>query len=132
MKFLKIVVALAALVTLPAVAMAQSDAEMMFANPSKLTQTEGKDIYNAICAGCHMPEGEGAVGAGKYPALANNESIEAAAYPIYVIIHGQKAMPPLGGVLSDEQIAAVVEYIRTNFGNNYTEEVTVQEVTDSR
>lgn len=132
MKFLKIVVALAALVTLPAMAMAQSDAEMMFANPSKLTQTEGKDIYNAICAGCHMPEGEGAVGAGKYPALANNESIEAAAYPIYVIIHGQKAMPPLGGVLSDEQIAAVVEYIRTNFGNNYTEEVTVQEVTDSR
>lgn len=131
MKFLKIVVALA-LVSLPAAAVAQSDAEMMFANPSKLTQTEGKDIYDAICAGCHMPEGQGAVGAGKYPALANNESIEAAAYPIYVIIHGQKAMPPLGGVLSDEQIAAVVEYIRTNFGNNYAEEVTVQEVTDSR
>lgn len=131
MKFLKIVVALA-LVSLPAAAVAQSDAEMMFANPSKLTQTEGKDIYDAICAGCHMPEGQGAVGAGKYPALANNESIEAAAYPIYVIIHGQKAMPPLGAVLSDEQIAAVVEYIRTNFGNNYTEEVTVQEVTDSR
>lgn len=131
MKFLKIVVALA-LVSLPAAAVAQSDAEMMFANPSKLTQTDGKDIYDAICAGCHMPEGQGAVGAGKYPALANNESIEAAAYPIYVIIHGQKAMPPLGGVLSDEQIAAVVEYIRTNFGNNYTEEVTVQEVTDSR
>ncbi|UXN75309.1 cytochrome c [Devosia sp. A8/3-2] len=131
MKFLKIVVALAP-VSLPAAAVAQSDAEMMFANPSKLTQTDGKDIYDAICAGCHMPEGQGAVGAGKYPALANNESIEAAAYPIYVIIHGQKAMPPLGGVLSDEQIAAVVEYIRTNFGNNYTEEVTVQEVTDSR
>ena len=131
MKLLKIVVALV-LVSLPVAAVAQSDAEMMFANPSKLTQTEGKDIYDAICAGCHMPEGQGAVGAGKYPALANNESIEAAAYPIYVIIHGQKAMPPLGGVLNDEQIAAVVEYIRTNFANNYPEAVTAQEVTDSR
>lgn len=131
MKFLKVVIALA-LAFLPIAAVAQSDAEMMFTNPSRLTQTEGKNIYNAICAGCHMPEGEGAVGAGMYPALANNESLEAAGYPIYVIIHGQKAMPPLGGVLNDEQIAAVVEYVRTNFGNNYTEEVTIQEVTDSR
>lgn len=126
------IVAAAALALMATPALAQSDAAMMFASPSKLTQTDGKDIYNAICAGCHMPEGQGAVGAGMYPALAGNATLEAAGYPIYVIIHGQKAMPPLGGVLSDEQIAAVVGYIRTNFGNNFTEEVTVQEVTDSR
>lgn len=130
MNSLKIAVAALALLASPA--MAQSDSSMMFANPSKLTQTDGKDIYNAICAGCHMPEGQGAVGAGMYPALANNENLESAGYPIYLIIHGQKAMPALGGVLSDEQIAAVVGYIRTNFGNSYAEEVTVQEVTDSR
>lgn len=131
MKSLRIAAALALLLS-PVAAIAQSDAEMMFTNPSRLTQTEGKDIYGAVCAGCHMPQGEGAVGAGRYPPLANNETLEAAGYPIYVIIHGQKAMPPLGGILNDEQIAAVVEYIRTNFGNDYSEEVTVQEVTDSR
>lgn len=131
MTTLKIALA-AALALLATPAFAQSDAAMMFADPSKLTQTDGKDIYNAICAGCHMPEGQGAVGAGMYPALANNATLEAAAYPIYVIINGQKGMPALGRVLSDEQIAAVVGYIRTNFGNNYAEEVTVQEVTDSR
>ncbi|WP_108399031.1 c-type cytochrome [Devosia submarina] len=131
MRFLQLALA-SALAFTPATANAQSDSEMMFKNPSRLTQTEGKDIYGAICAGCHMPEGEGAVGAGKYPALANNETLEAAGYPIYVVIHGQRAMPPLGRVLNDEQIAAVVEYIRTNLGNNYTDPVTVEEVTESR
>jgi len=117
---------------LPTLAFAQPDAEMMFKNPSRLTQTEGKDIYAAICAGCHMPKGQGAEGAGRYPALANNEALEAAGYPIYVVIHGQRAMPPLGGVLDDEQIAAVVEYIRTNFGNDFADEVTAEEVSDYR
>jgi mono/diheme cytochrome c family protein len=131
MKYLAVFMA-AGLSLTPALAFAQSDAEMMFANPSRLTQTEGEDIYNAVCAGCHMPEGEGAVGAGMYPALANNPNLESAGYPIYVVIHGQKAMPPIGGILNDEQIAAVVEYIRTSFGNNYTEEVTVEEVTATR
>ena len=79
-----------------------------------------------------MPDGEGAVGAGKYPALAENENLEAAGYPIYLIIHGQKAMPPFGEVLDDGQIAAVVDYIRTHFGNNYTDPVTLDDVTSSR
>lgn len=113
-------------------ALAQSDADMMFENPSMLTQTEGEDVYNAICSGCHMPEGEGAVGAGMYPPLANNPNLEFPGYAIYVILHGQKGMPALGNVLSDEQVAAVVGYIRTNFGNDYPEEVSVQEVTDTR
>lgn len=104
----------------------------LFASSSKLTQTGGEAIYKAICAGCHMPDGQGAKGAGKYPALAGNENLESAGYPIYVIIHGQKAMPALGGVLDDQQIADVVGYIRTHFGNNYAEPVTAQEATDSR
>lgn len=124
-------IAAAAMLALCASPVLAQDAAL-FASPSKLTQTGGEAIYNAICAGCHMPEGRGAVGAGKYPALAENENLESAGYPIYVIIHGQKAMPALGGVLDDEQIAAVVGYIRTHFGNDYAEPVTAQEVTDSR
>lgn len=92
-----------------------------FADSARLTQQGGEAVYHAVCSGCHMPEGEGAVGAGMYPALAENEMLEFPEYPIYVIVNGQKAMPPLGGVLSDEQIAEVTNYIRSHFGNDYVE-----------
>lgn len=129
MKTLKI--AAAAVLALIATPVLAQDAAL-FASSSKITQQGGEAIYKAICAGCHMPDGEGAIGAGKYPALANNENLETAGYPIYVILHGQKAMPRLKGVLDDQQIADVVGYIRTHFGNNYTDPVTAQEVTDVR
>ena len=131
MKSFKFAVA-AAVALMASPVIAQSDADMMFEDPGMLTQTDGEDIYNAICSGCHMPEGEGAVGAGMYPALADNPNLEYPGYAIDLILHGQKAMPALGGVLSDEQIAAVVGYIRTSFGNDYADEVSVQEVTDTR
>lgn len=101
---------------------ARPDTTGWFDDPAKLTQTDGETIYRAICAACHMPEGQGAVGAGMYPALASNEMLMGADYPVYVIIHGQKGMPALGDMLDDEQVAAVVNYIRTHFGNDYAED----------
>jgi mono/diheme cytochrome c family protein len=103
-----------------------------FSDPSHFAGKSGNEVYRGICQGCHMAEGQGAVGAGKYPALAKNQNLEAAGYPIYLIIHGQKAMPPLGSMLDDDQIAAVVEYIRTHFGNTYADPVTSDDVTSSR
>lgn len=88
----------------------------------------GKAIYEGVCQGCHMPGATGAVGAGMYPALAGNAKLEVAGYPLGVIIHGQKAMPPLGPYFSDAQIADVVNYIRTSFGNHYTDKVTPADV----
>lgn len=129
MTSLKIAMA-AALALIASPSFAQDDA--MFASEEVLTQQGGEAIYNSICAGCHMPDGQGAVGAGAYPALADNANLEFAGYPIYVIIHGQKAMPALGEYLDDQQIADVVTYIRTHFGNSYTAPVTAQEVADSR
>ena len=41
-------------------------------------------------------------------------------------------MPPLGEILDDQQVAAVVEYIRTHFGNNYSEPVPVESVAAAR
>src|SRR5271170_1209370 len=84
----------------------------------------GQAIYEGICQGCHMPDAKGAVGAGMYPALAGNAKLEEAGYPIGVIVNGQKAMPPLGSMFSDTQIADVVNFIRTHFGNHYTDKVT--------
>lgn len=121
---MKTLITLIAALTLSMSAFAQEtsiDTSTWFDDPSTLTQTDGASIYAGVCAGCHMPNGQGAKGAGEYPALTNNSSLMATAYPISLVIHGHKAMPPLGGLLDDEQVASVVNFIRTNFGNNYAD-----------
>ena len=86
-------------------------------------QQSGEDLYKGICQGCHMPDAKGAIGAGTYPALAGNARLAAAIYPIAVVVNGQRAMPPFGAELSDVQIANVVNYVRTHFGNRYKDPV---------
>lgn len=107
----------------------------VFRSSGKILHQGGEAVYNATCAGCHMPEGQGAVGAGMYPALADNEMLAQPGYPIYLILEGQKAMPPLGGMLDDQQVADVVNYIRSNFSNDFVAqfgEVTAEEVAETR
>jgi len=95
-------------------------------------QQTGEAIYKGVCQGCHMADAQGAVGAGAYPALARNAHLETAAYPIAIVIHGQKAMPPFADYFTDAQIANVVNYIRTNFGNHYSDMVTPADVKAQR
>lgn len=110
---------------------ASIDTSTWFDDPSTLTQTDGASIYAGVCAGCHMPNGQGAQGAGDYPSLTNNSSLMATAYPVSLIVHGHKAMPALGGLLDDEQVAEVVNFIRTNFGNNYADNPSSAELVES-
>jgi mono/diheme cytochrome c family protein len=95
-------------------------------------QQTGEEIYQGICQGCHMPDAKGAVGAGAYPALAGNVRLAAAIYPITVVVNGQRAMPSFGAGLSDEQIANVLNYVRTHFGNRYKDLVTPAAVKAAR
>ena len=90
----------------------------------KYPQQTGEDLFKNICQGCHMPDAKGAIGAGAYPALAANPRLAAAIYPVNVVLHGQRAMPPFGESLSDEQIASVLNYVRTHFGNRYKDLIT--------
>ena len=83
----------------------------------------GEAIFKGVCQGCHMPDAKGAVGAGAYPALAKNENLETAAYPVSIVLKGKKAMPALGMQMNDQQIADVVNYVRTHFGNPYRDKV---------
>ena len=98
--------------------------------------TSGKDVYEAICQGCHMPDGSGSAGAGSamigYPALAKNPKLAAGAYSAVIVTRGVRAMPQFGTQLNDTQIANVVNYIRTSFGNNYTTPLTPAQVTPLR
>lgn len=90
--------------------------------------TTGEALYKGICQGCHMPDAMGAKGAGAYPALAGNKRLGAKVYPALVIVRGQKAMPEFGSSFSDEQVANVVNYIRSHFGNSFADTATPDEV----
>lgn len=99
---------------------------------ARFAEQSGEEIYHSICQGCHMPGAQGAVGAGAYPALAGNRHLQAALYPVGIVINGRKAMPAFGGSLTDAQIAAVVNFVRSNFGNRYKDVVTAEMVSRLR
>jgi mono/diheme cytochrome c family protein len=103
-----------------------------FASPLRFMQRDGEAIYRGVCQGCHMPDGRGAVGAGAYPALAGNPKLEAAGYPVLLVVNGRNAMPPFGRGLDDDQVAAVVNYVRTHFGNDYKDAITAADAKAAR
>ncbi|MFK2891876.1 cytochrome c [Dyella flagellata] len=98
----------------------------------------GKKIYTAQCAMCHGSNGEGK--GWDFPPLAANQSIQMASSvnPIRMVLNGgyppgtmrnprPYGMPPFAQQLSDEEVAAVVTYIRTAW-NNHGTAITVQDV----
>ena len=99
-----------------------------FARPRALPYANGEQVYRAICQGCHMADARGAQGAGTYPALAENPRLAAAAYPALVVLNGKSGMPPFRRYLDDAQVASVVNYVRTNFGNRYTDILSADDV----
>ena len=90
--------------------------------------TDGAALYAASCQACHMADGKGATGAGTYPALAANANLEDPGYALYVVANGHKAMVSFGRTMNDEQIASVVTYVRTHFGNAYADPVKPEDV----
>jgi len=94
----------------------------------KFVEMSGEELFVNVCQGCHMSDGKGAAGAGTYPSLAGNRNLEASGYPVHVVVNGQRGMPPFGAMMSDDQVAAVVNYLRTHFDNNYQDAVTAEDV----
>jgi mono/diheme cytochrome c family protein len=92
----------------------------------------GEQLYMRVCAACHMPDAKGAEGAGFYPALAANPRLGSGGYPVYVVMNGMNGMPPLGELMTDEQVADVVNYVRTHFGNDYQDAVLPADVSALR
>ena len=95
---------------------------------SSLLLSLGKPIYDRQCAGCHGATGQGMPP--NYPRLAGNQSIEmsSAVNAIRMVLNGgyppgtagnprPYGMPPFAQRLFDDEVAAVVTYIRTSWGN---------------
>ena len=110
-----------------------------FTSTAGLTSASGAEIYSRICQGCHMPQGQGAVGAGRYPNLSANPKLVSWEYVALTVLNGRNNMPPFGLPadrveetrtvhLSDSQIADVVNYVRSHFGNNYKTKVAAKQV----
>jgi mono/diheme cytochrome c family protein len=88
----------------------------------------GKRVYDSQCASCHGEDGRGFPPA--YPPLAGNQSIQmqSAVNPIRMVLNGgyppgtednpmPYGMPPFAQSMSDDEVAAVVTYIRSAWGN---------------
>src|SRR5215216_1871302 len=130
--FTRLLTCSAALAVTGALAFAQGPGQPTFSPGTSFIEQSGEALYANICQACHMEDGKGAAGAGLYPALANNLKLGTRSYPVYVVLHGSKAMPPMEKLLSDEQVAAVVNFIRTHFGNAYKDSVSAREVSAAR
>jgi mono/diheme cytochrome c family protein len=131
------VLTLAALLCVSGAPHTRSEAQEIYAG--KYGQQNGEELYKGLCQGCHMADAKGATGAGTYPALASNPRLAAATYPITVVLNGQRAMPPFGhdnppftAGLTDVQVANVVNYVRTHFGNQYNDVITADSVKAAR
>lgn len=92
------------------------------------TSQDGKALYQKICQGCHMADGQGARGAGMYPALASNPRLASSGYIVSNVLNGIRGMPGFGIFLTDEQVLAVSTYVRTNLGNKYADPITLEDV----
>jgi mono/diheme cytochrome c family protein len=92
----------------------------------------GAALFASVCAGCHQPDASGAAGAADYPALVDNRDLASAQYVERLLLNGQRDMPPLGQMMSDQQIADVINYVRTHFGNAYGDAVSPADVAAAR
>jgi mono/diheme cytochrome c family protein len=99
-------------------------------------------VYNTYCAVCHQHDGKG--DGNRFPPLAQSEWVNYNTRRlIRVVLNGMKGpiqvkgqsynevMPPHANVLSDDQIAEVLTYIKSNFRNT-PEIVTPAEVSEVR
>jgi cytochrome c oxidase subunit 2 len=101
--------------------------------PLEELMTEGKKIYDAKCAACHMPNGEGIPGA--FPALKDSAvALGDISKHIDVVVYGVQgtAMQAFKDQLNDIETAAVVTYERNAWGNDTGDAVQPRTVRDHK
>jgi len=89
----------------------------------------GAALYEKHCVDCHKANGTGAPP--DYPALAGNHAVmlTSPVNPIRALLHGgyppstqgnprPYGMPPFGAILSDDEAAALLSFIRNAWGNH--------------
>jgi mono/diheme cytochrome c family protein len=95
--------------------------------PAATAAVTGVQIYSQRCSSCHQADGMGTPNV--FPPLARNPDVTGPAKPpIHAVLYGLSGrkihgktyamqMPAWKATLSDADVAAVVTYIRSSFGN---------------
>ena len=110
-------------------ASASATASAAAANPA--SASDGAVVYVTNCSSCHQADGKGVPGA--FPPLAGNAVVTGSPVAVIAIVKGgldgkvavngnvySGIMPAWGGLLSDDQIAAAITYIRSSWHNRAT------------
>jgi mono/diheme cytochrome c family protein len=79
----------------------------------------GREVYRNICQACHQPDGRGQEKIA--PSLIGSTlALASPDIPARILLNGKEGpiglMPPVGSVLTDDQIAGVLTYIRREWG----------------
>ncbi len=85
-------------------------------------RANGKTVFEATCAACHLADGKGV--AGVFPPLANSDFFQQRPYEMaYIVLHGRTGEIVVNGEhfnsvmpaqdLNDEQVADVINYVST-------------------
>lgn len=89
---------------------------------------DGRQVYEDICQACHMADAKGGGSAGAMiPALAGNPRLADKDYGIELLLKGRAGMPWFSDMLTRQQMAAVLTYVRGHF-NDYRDPVTVADI----
>lgn len=93
-----------------------------------LSPVSGQGVYGRTCVTCHQATGRGQPGT--FPPLTGSEYVNGDKTRLIKLVlngltgpltvNGQRyngIMPPLKGQLNDAEVAAVLTYVRSNFGN---------------
>jgi mono/diheme cytochrome c family protein len=96
--------------------------------PDAAPNARGGKLYGTHCAACHGDQGEGIAGA--YPALAGNRAVAITppANLVHIVLRGgflpttagnprPFGMPPFATVLSDQDVADLLSFLRTSWGH---------------
>ncbi|HLU36914.1 MAG TPA: cytochrome c [Thermomicrobiales bacterium] len=128
--FLVAALAAAALISIPLLGNAQDSSPVPEQSPDEQL-AYGEAIYTNVCIACHQPDGAGIPGI--YLPLNNNPLLtnEDPTYFVTTVLEGRGGMPNFNYIYDDQEIAAVVSYVRQAWDND-APPVTAQEVADIR
>jgi mono/diheme cytochrome c family protein len=98
----------------------------------EFSEQGGMDLFRNVCAACHQADAKGAVGAGAYPPLAEDKNLASTDFMLVELFGGPRGMPAVARMMSDQQVADVVNYVRTHFGNSYSDAISAADVSAAR
>ncbi len=96
--------------------------------PAEAAAVNGKEVFDNTCIACHQQDGKGKDN--EFPPLAGNHDLFLSReFPAFVVLNGiegkisaqgkdfDNIMPPFD-FLSDDEIAAVIDFVRSSWGND--------------